>query len=144
MSMASLSLASQNIKQGDTALAKRDLTKAIQHYQIELKNNPDSVIARTKLAKCYMRKGYRVAATKMITEAVILNPNDVEALLLKSKQLVWNQQPKKAEEVLGQVIALSPDNVEALSQLADIYNDQGNTKAADKLYLKINTLRVSK
>jgi len=143
MSMSNIALASSNIEQGDTALANRDITKAIQQYQIELKNYPDSVIARTKLARCYLRKGYKSAATKMITEAVTLNPNDVDALILKSKLLIWNQQTDQAFDILGQVLALSPDSVEALWHLADIYNDQGNTEAADVLYTKIKTLSVS-
>ena len=143
MNMTNIALASSNIEQGDAALKSRDVAKAIQHYQIELKNNPKSIVARTKLARCYMRKGYKSATTKMITEAIALDLNNIDVLLLKSKLHLWNKQSDKAMETLEQIKVLEPDNVEALGQLAGIYNDEGNTDAADALYLKIKALKVS-
>jgi Flp pilus assembly protein TadD len=143
MSVANIILASPNIEQGDTAFANRNITKAIQQYQIELKNNSDSVIARTKLARCYMRKGYKSATLKMVDEAITLNPNDVDVLILKSKLHIWNSKYDDAMGILNQVLVLSPNNIEAYRDLAGIYNEKGETKAADELYLKINTLNAN-
>lgn len=143
MSMSTIAFASPNIDQGDAAFAKRDIARAIQQYQIELKNNPESVIARTKLARCYLRKGYKSATLNMVDEAIALAPNNVEALILKSKLYIWNDQIEDAVVILNKVQLLSPNNIEAYTDLASIYNNIGETQAADELYLKIEALSKS-
>ncbi len=144
MNITTFAFASSNIEQGDAALAGHNITKAIQHYQIELKNNPKSIIARTKLAECYMRKGYTAASLKVIDEAITLSPNDVDPLFLKSKLYIRGKRLDEAAQTLNQLLVLSPEHIEAHVQLARIYNEQGNAEAADALYLKIDAMEASK
>lgn len=144
MCVASIAVAASHIEQGDIEFAGRNITKAIQQYQIELKNNPDSIVARTRLAKCYIRKGYKTVTSKLVDEALSLNPYDVDALLLKSKIYRSKGQIDDATQELNKVIIQNPDNIEANYGLADIYSNAGNNEAADQIYLKIKTLRENK
>ncbi len=133
-------IAATNIEDGDAAYTAHNIKKAIQYYYIELRDNPDSIAARTRLAKCYRAKGYTKEFLKMLEEVLILAPADEHALLMKSNYLISQGVLREAEILLHTVLGTNPNNTEALNYLAQIHNSRGDTEAADELYLKMQTL----
>ena len=135
--------AASNLEQGDAELSAGNVMKAIQQYQIALKNSPNSAIARTRLAACYMRKGYKSSSLRLIDEALSIDPNNVDALILSSRLLLSENKLDEAMQLLYSVISVDRNNTEALTYLARIHNNKGDVKTADEIYSKIEALQVS-
>ena len=144
IAMTAYAVAEDNLQAGDAAYSAHDMTKAIQQYQIELKNNPDSLEARIGLAKCYSKKGYKSSSSKLIDEVLSMDSSNEDALVLKSAIYIKQKKLDKASQLIERVLKVNPDNIAAHSHLARIHNESGDYESADELYSKINALREKK
>lgn len=137
-------LASLNILRGDSDYSKGNIGQAMKYYQIELRDKPDSVVARTRLVKCYMRKGYSESVKKLLNEALALDPKNRDALLLKSRSYLHQNKLGKAEGMLNKILQASPDDLDALAELSIVYNNRGDMEAADNLYERMKKINDRK
>ena len=144
IAMTGYAVAAGNLQAGDAAYNAHDMTKAIQQYQIELKNNPDSLEARIGLAKCYSKKGYKSSSSTLIEEVLLMDSSNEDALLLKSAAYIKQKKFDEASQLIDRVLNVDPDNITAHSYLVRIHNALGDFETAEQLAVKIKTLRAGK
>ncbi len=124
------------------------LRDAVVEAEGILKQNPSDINARRILARIYSRligesQQNRIDETMLkkaieqyekITE---LDPSDTESWLMLGKLQKVAQNTPEAERALKAALKLDPDNEDALTLLAMVYTDMGQTKAATDLLRKV-------
>ena len=121
---------------------------AINEAQAVLKENPNEVDAHRLLAQIYFRnlgenqpeKQMKENLAKSIGEfeaVTRLDPSDTNSWLLLGKLYKVNNQAQKAEEALKKAINADPESQGAISQLAQLYVDQGDFNQAIEFLTKI-------
>jgi len=117
-----------------------DVTKSIQNYQTEHKNNPGSVVAMKNLAVCYMAKGYRKQAQKIINKILALDVNDIDGLVLQGKLNLSREDWNAASKNFTRVIAIDQENIAARKYMSSVLHHLGNTEQAAVEYEKYRAL----
>ncbi len=119
---------------------------AVATAEDTLKRNPDNVDARRMLGKIYMRMistqdnkindEYLKKALEQFKLVTEKDPKDADSwVMLGRLYRVANNSPD-AEKAFDHAVEADPDNVEALTSLAQLYSDLGdNARAVEKLKL---------
>ena len=81
---------------------------------------PDDLPTRKALVSLYEKQGRAGAELQVLDELIRLDPKNPEHLLRKGRLLFERESWTEAEEVLRQVLELSPDSVEANLRLVQI------------------------
>ncbi len=124
------------------------LRDAVVEAEGILKQNPNDINARRILARIYSRligesQQNRIDETMLkkaieqyekITE---LDPSDTESWVMLGKLDKVAQNSPEAERALKAALKLDPDNEDALTLLAMVYTDMGQTKQATDLLRKV-------
>jgi tetratricopeptide (TPR) repeat protein len=114
---------------------------AVVEAQDILKRDPNNLEAHKLLGRIYLRSlGDLQAGTQseeilkraieQYEEIVKLDPKSVDSHVLLGRLYRVNNQMLKAEQEFKQAARLAPDNEEAVSMLAYLYNDEGDSAKA--------------
>lgn len=118
---------------------------AVIEAQNILKKDPNNLDARKLLGRIYLRSlGDMQAGTQsqeilrlaieQYEQIIRLEPKAIENHLLLGRLYILNKEMGKAEASFKEAVHLQPDSEEAVTNLAYLYNEQGNsTKAAETL-----------
>ncbi len=126
----------------------RRVGEAIQEAEAVLKADPDNENAHRLLARIYWHNLGEAQQDKVARESLRkalehleavthINPSDNESWLILARLYKASNQPAKAQEALQKVLAAEPTSKTALSDLAQIYIDQGEYNSAIDLLKKI-------
>jgi tetratricopeptide (TPR) repeat protein len=122
---------------GDAAMQHWLATQAKELFEIALKLNPQNDSSKIGLGACYMFGNISenpmqgILAIKQIADK---NPNNVYAQMMLGLGGVQSGQYDKAAERFLQVIKLQPNNIEAILNLAQVYDRQSDKTNAIKWY----------
>lgn len=132
----------------DLYLQTGQLRTAVNEFEDRVKVNPDDVNARRILAKFYtarLREGSQTrlnqemlnAAIEQYTRVTALAPRDIEAWLMLGRLEKANQNSPGAEKAFKQALALDSENEDAMTGLAMVYSDLGDTAGASEMLKKV-------
>jgi tetratricopeptide (TPR) repeat protein len=132
----------------DLYLQTGQIRTAVGEFEERVKRNPDDVNARRILAKFYtarLREGSQTrlnqemlnAAIDQYTRVTALAPADIEAWLMLGRLEKANQNSPAAETAFKQALALDEENEDAMTGLAMVYGDLGDTAGASEMLRKV-------
>ncbi len=124
------------------------IREAVEEAQDALKTNPDDLNARRVLARIYTQQIGDAQAShidegmarraveqyKIITEK---DPKDVDSFIMLGRLDRVLDDSVSAEAAFKKVLALDPDNEDAVTGLASVYSDRGDAKDASALLEKL-------
>jgi len=126
--------AQASVEQGYAALEQGKTDRAIQLFQMAVRDNPDSIVSKVGLAKAFYSKRRLEDTEKMVRQILRVDPHNMDALYLKAKIEQRKGNLDVARDLLIEVVNNQPDNVPARRDLANILNDLGETDLADQIY----------
>lgn len=121
------------------------IREAVNQAQDILKNDPQNLEAHRLLGHIYVRslgdmqgssgsENVLKLAIQQYQEITRLDPNSADDHIMLGRLYRADNQGKKAEEEVKTAIKLAPDNEDAITTLAMLYNEQGDAaKAAETL-----------
>jgi len=121
----------------DAAMQHWLATQAKELFEIALKLNPQSDSSKIGLGACYMFGNISenpMQGILAIKEIADKNPNNIFAQMMLGLGGVQSGQYDKAAERFLNVIKLQPDNIEAILNLAQVYDRQNDKANAVKWY----------
>lgn len=128
----------------DLYIQSGQLARAVTEAEDLLKQNPDNLDARRVLGRIYARmigdgntgKIDEKMLAKSIDQFVIVtakDPKDVDSWLTLGRLYRVSHKSPEAEKAFKQALQADPDNDEALTGLAMVYSDLGDTKTAAEM-----------
>lgn len=120
-------------------LAKRANSASVQQWEVDnakdgfnriLRINPENDTAKFGLAECYIGGGETMQGVLLLREITTKNPNHVPANLILGQQGIVSGQFDKAIGRFEKVLAVEPDNVEAMLGLSEVYKNTGAKEKA--------------
>jgi tetratricopeptide (TPR) repeat protein len=132
----------------DLYLQTGQLRTAVGEFEERVKRNPDDVNARRILAKFYtarLREGSQTrlnqemltAAIGQYTRVTELAPRDMDAWLMLGRLEKANQNSPAAEKAFKQALELDGENEDAMTGLAMVYGDLGDTAGASQMLRRV-------
>ena len=115
-------------------LAKGDVAKAIENLEALDTSFPGIPGIKHQLAHAYLQDGKTVQAARALDQAIAVNPDDTEAVLLLGEV---NLRTGKAQEVVTAMrglLAKRPDLVQAQIILAQAYQSLGQLNEAKAIF----------
>jgi tetratricopeptide (TPR) repeat protein len=117
------------------------LREAVTEAEDVLKQNPNDLNARRILARIYARligesqqnkidENYLKKALEQYQKIADGDPKDTDAFLMLGRLQKLAQNSTEAEKAYKRALEIDPDNEDALTGLAMVYVDLGDTKAA--------------
>ena len=125
------------------------LREAVQEAEEAIKQNPNDVNARRILGRMYTRMIGDAQQGKVNQEMLqegdravrrrspSLNPKDIDSLLTLGGCRRWRRTPSKRRRRTRRSSSWSPDNEDALTGLAIVYADLGDSKRAAELLQRV-------
>ncbi|HYZ83601.1 MAG TPA: tetratricopeptide repeat protein [Bryobacteraceae bacterium] len=124
------------------------LREAVNEAEEALKANPKDVSARRLLGRIYTRmigdsqqgridEGMMKKAIEQYEKVVELEPDDIDTLVMLGRLQKIAGNSVESEKAYKKVLAIDADNEDALTGLAMVYSDLGNTKAATELLQRL-------
>ncbi len=121
--------------------ASQQMGDAISEAQSVLKRDPQNVAVRRLLARVYIRSLSEMSnvseqraragmAIDQLEEVARLDPSDADSALWLSRLYRLTGQDGAAERTLRGLVARSPENINAVAQLAQLMVDHNNTAEA--------------
>jgi tetratricopeptide (TPR) repeat protein len=121
---------------------------AVNEAEEAIKTNPSDLGSRRVLARIYTRmigdaqqnridESMVKKAIDQYQKVVDLDPKDVDSWLMLGRLQKVAQNSVEAEKAYKKVLALDDDNEDALTGLAMVYSDLGDTKQATELLRKV-------
>lgn len=125
-------------------VATNRLRDAVTTAEDTLKRNPENVDARRMLGKIYMRmistqdnkinEEYLKKALEQFKAVTEKDPKDADSWVMLGRLYRVSNNSPDAEKAFNAAIAAEPENVDALTSLAQLYSDLGdNGRAVEKL-----------
>jgi tetratricopeptide (TPR) repeat protein len=122
-----------DLAQGATAAAITELEGMAQVY-------PQASRVQYQLAMAYLMDGDTVKGMNSLSQAVSLDANFSDAILLLAQIQIKNGDPDSAIVSLQQLIANQPQLIQAQLLLADAYRARNNSDAALVIYQRLGGL----
>lgn len=128
----------------DLYIQSGKLREAVTEAEEAFKQNPDDLNSRRVLARIYTRMIGDQQAQK-IDEAMVKraieqyqiivakDPKDIESWLMLGQLQKISQNSLEAEKAYKKVLEIEPNNEDAMTGLAMVYSDLGDTKQATEL-----------
>lgn len=131
----------------DLYIQTGQLRQAQTDAEESLKQNPNDVAARRLLARIFTRQigdqqrnrineDMLKAAIEQYQKITEIDPKDVDSWLMLGRLQKVAQNSVDAEKSFQKALAVDPDNDDAMTNLALIYADRGDNKAATDLLKK--------
>ncbi len=126
------------------------IREAVEEAQEALKTNPNDLNARRVLARIYTQQ-IGDAQTNHIDEAMARraveeyklitqkDPKDVDSLVMLGRLDKLLNDSVDAESAFKKVLAVEPENEDAITGLAGVYSDRGDARAASQLLEKLTS-----
>jgi tetratricopeptide (TPR) repeat protein len=132
----------------DLYISAGKLREAVQEAEDTLKQNPNDLNARRILGRIYTRmigdsqqgridEGMLRKAIEQYQKITEQAPNDADTWLMLGRLQKIATNSVEAEKSYKKVLQLDPDNEDALTGLAMVYMDLGNTKEATDLLRRV-------
>ena len=120
------------------------IREAVEEAQTALKANPDDLNARRVLARIYTQQigdaqtnhvdeGMARRAIEQYKFITDKDSSDTESLVMLARLDKLVGSSVDAEQAFKKVIAVDPDNEDAITGLAGVYSDRGDPKSASEL-----------
>lgn len=123
---------------GSLYMESGDVTKALEEFKGALKKFPDSPLLLYGLAQCYFQQDEFEQCIKTCDRLLALQPDNLNAMLLKAKALSITDSIEDARKVYEKILELKPYHIEALKSLGNIAFTQDNDlKKAQEYYKKV-------
>jgi tetratricopeptide (TPR) repeat protein len=106
--------------EGDWLARHQDSERALAAYRRALRQNPSHYPAVLALAHFYTRRGKSMLARSVIDDALTHDPKDLRVLLLAARNASEARRYDEARQFSERAVALSPDQPDALAELASI------------------------
>ena len=117
------------------------LRDALSQAEEMLKKNPDNLDARRMLGRIYTRsvgdpqsgkidEGKLKLAIEQYQKVTEKDPKDAESWVMLGRLYMFSSNSLEAEKAFNAAIAADPDNEDAVSQLAILYAELGDSKRA--------------
>jgi tetratricopeptide (TPR) repeat protein len=94
------------------------------------------------LAECLLDEGKPAEADQIISEILEIDPQNLNALVLRGTLLQLNNQLPEAAQVLTQAVNSDPYDYTARFKLAQVYQGQGNVELAKSTLAKAEELKA--
>lgn len=125
----------------DLYIQTNRLRDAVTQAEEMLKQNPDNLDARRMLGRIYTRmvgdsqpgkipEEYLRKAVEQYQKITEKDPNDAESWVMLGRLYRASNKSPESEKAYNQALKADPDNEDALTGLAMLYADLGDTKAA--------------
>ena len=125
----------------DLYIQTNRLRDAVAQAEDMLKQNPDNLDARRMLGRIYTRmvgdsqpgkipEEYLRKAVEQYQKITEKDPNDAESWVMLGRLYRASNKSPESEKAYNQALKADPDNEDALTGLAMLYADLGDTKAA--------------
>jgi tetratricopeptide (TPR) repeat protein len=121
----------------DAAMQQWLATQAKELFEIALKLNPQNDSSKIGLGACYMFGNISdnpMQGILAIKEIADKNPNNIYAQMMLGLGGIQSGQYDKAAERFSNIIKLQPDNIEAILNLAQVYDRENDKANAIKWY----------
>ena len=124
------------------------LREAVEEAEAAIKTNPNDVNSRRVLGRIYTRMIGDAQQGKldenMLRKSIeqyekisALDAKDIDSLLMLGRLQKMAQNSVEAEKAYKKILALEPNNEDALTGLAIVYADLGNTKESSELLRRV-------
>jgi tetratricopeptide (TPR) repeat protein len=124
------------------------LREAVSEAEEALKNNPNDLNSRRILGRIYTRmigdsQGGKIdenmlrKAIEQYSRITALDPKDVDTWLMLGRLQKIAQNSVEAEKAYKQALEIEPENEDALTGLAIVYADLGNSREASDLLRRV-------
>ena len=123
--------------QGRLELLEGRKTQAVASYERMAKMYPQAPVVRYALAQAYLANNQTNQADDSLTEALVLNPNYADAILLRAESKIMHGDAAPAIVALRHLIQQHPDDTQAWLLLADAYRVEGELDNAIEIYRRI-------
>jgi|tagenome__1003787_1003787.scaffolds.fasta_scaffold20966839_1 tetratricopeptide (TPR) repeat protein len=132
------------------------IREAVEQAEDILKRDPNNLDARKLLGRIYLRsmgdtqagpqsRDVLQKAIEQYQQIVRLEPNDIDNHLLLGRLYRLNNDLVKAESEFKAAVAMQPDSEEAVTSLAYLYNEEGDSARAVKVLTNVaNSSQSSK
>lgn len=132
----------------DLYLQSGQIRTAVGEFEEFVKKNPDDVNARRILARLYtarIRDGQQTRPNEEMMKAAIEQyekigekaPKDVDNWLMLGRLQKLAQNSSASEKAYKKVLEIEPENEDALTGLAMVYSDLGDTVSASQVLRKV-------
>jgi len=118
------------IEKADQSLWKGDLAAALSQYDDILREDPESIDAKSHKALALARSKEYDKALVLYGELSRADPENEELLLNMADVLKWKGDLPGAQAIYQKAAEKNPENVAVLSGLADVLNLQGKHREA--------------
>lgn len=123
-------------------ISSQDLQDFALGLRTRLHKEPDNAVGWMLLGRVWGALNQPETAKDAFEKSIQINPDSVGALLSYAQALILigsEQEIHQAKRVLQQVLALEPDNVNALGTLAVVSTELGDTVSAQGYWQRIQT-----
>ena len=114
---------------------------AAEQYQDVLGRTPDEIAAQLGLAACRIEQGRPAEAVPLLDHILEQNPASPQALFLRGKVALQQDQLERAEHWLREAMGVAPQDPEVLHQLSDALRALGKDEEASVLTRRTEQLR---
>lgn len=132
----------------DLYLQTGQIRTAVSEFEEVVRRNPNDTNGRRILARFYtarIREGNQNRINQEMTKAALeqyrkvseLAPGDVDNWLMLGRMEKLAQNSSAAEKAFKQALALDKDNEDAMTGLAMVYSDLGDTAAASQMLKRV-------
>lgn len=132
--------AAKEYNHGNQEMKKRNWQKAIERFNKAIEIYPQFSAAYNNLAVCYGQLGQKEQQRKTLEKVLSVNERCVPALLNLSDIDIREHNFVEASSLLDKAVRIEPNNVEALSFLAQVNLAQGQYALAIATARKVHSL----
>ena len=123
-----------DLKQGETAMSRKELNQAQDNFQRALRRTPDDYAANLRMAQCLHARGQAGEALRYAEQASRIYPQEAQAHKIAGVLALEQRDPAKAYQRLDQFDQLLPGDPGTTFLKGIAQEGLGNRQAAASLY----------
>ncbi len=126
-----------NLLKGRLDLARRDFGRALERFELVVRESPQNAMAHYFKALCLLGKGERELAQQDLLKSVELNPGMVDARFILAEFYLRDRDLELARQQIEIVMKQAPSNVRALMLQASLKSLEGDVKGAETVFQRV-------